>query len=188
MNGTTISKIEFRNKANGWSDYSFYVEYNSGKHIYKKASEELFMAGFLSDLYLRPSCYQCEFKSVQRVSDITIADFWGVQYICPELHDDKGTSLIFVQSAKGERVFKKISDNLIIKQTDVLQAIQCNPSITRSASTHRYRKAFFDGLIKNDKNISVLISKYCYKRSLSDRIVKKVKGLLKKCINKLVRY
>ena len=58
------------------------------------------MKGFLKDLYLRPSCYDCKFKTLQRASDITLADFWGIEKIIPEINVEKGVSLCWASSEK----------------------------------------------------------------------------------------
>lgn len=56
------------------------------------------MKGFLSNLYLRPSCYRCSVKCGKICSDITIGDFWGVQNFFPNFDDDKGVSAVIVNS------------------------------------------------------------------------------------------
>lgn len=52
------------------------------------------MKGFLSNVYLRPSCHSCKCKNGISHSDLTLADFWGIDIIAPDFYDDKGVSLI----------------------------------------------------------------------------------------------
>lgn len=74
------------------------------------------MKGFLANLYLRPSCHQCAAKFGKSGSDITIADFWGIQQVMPDFDDDKGTGLVLVNTLKGEQYFtslKKVLFNTV---------------------------------------------------------------------------
>lgn len=180
-----ITQIEFRNKLNGWKNYEFFIGYSDGNLLYRKHSEELFMLGFLNDLYLRPSCYNCNFKNINRVSDLTIADFWGIEDIYPEVNDDKGTSLVFSQSEKGGRLLDNVGQSLVMKEADLHEAIRYNPSMIKSVAMNRYRKSFFAELIKGDRSVADLINKYCGKKSLCEKISMKVRAGLKKCKNKI---
>ncbi|CAK7071214.1 MAG: hypothetical protein PARBA_02789 [Parabacteroides sp.] len=104
-----ISRIEFRNKRFGWKKYSFALTLSvpighGAKNtvlLSEPYNKNLFMKGFLSDLYLRPSCYACPSKSLKSGSDVTIGDFWGIQNIRPEIDDDKGLCCIMVNTEKG---------------------------------------------------------------------------------------
>lgn len=99
-----IKAINFRNKSLGWKKFSFFFKLNPTFIRQKnKPIEHLelfyknsFMKGFLNDLILRPSCYHCPSKSGKSESDITIADFWGIESLSPNMDDDKGTSLVFI--------------------------------------------------------------------------------------------
>lgn len=66
------------------------------------------MRGFLSDIYLRPSCYACKCKNGVNHSDMTIADFWGINQIAPEFDDDKGVGLVLLNTKKGEEYFSRL--------------------------------------------------------------------------------
>ncbi|MCD7894895.1 MAG: Coenzyme F420 hydrogenase/dehydrogenase, beta subunit C-terminal domain [Erysipelotrichaceae bacterium] len=111
-NGHNITKINFRDKSKGWQHFSLRIDFSDGNYYSKTQQEDLYMRGFLQDIYLRPSCYQCRFKGIERKSDLTLADYWGINNIYPELYDDKGTSLIFIHSKKGKNIFLKISNSL----------------------------------------------------------------------------
>ena len=67
------------------------------------------MRGFLSDIYLRPSCYECKCKNGVSHSDLTIADFWGIDRLMPDFDDDKGIGLALVNTVKGKQIFKRLS-------------------------------------------------------------------------------
>lgn len=82
---------------------------------------------YYSDLIVRPSCNECRFASVHRGSDLTLADFWGWKKLCPEFEDDdKGYSLLLVNTDKGDSLFRSVGDSIIHKQVDIMQCIQPN--------------------------------------------------------------
>lgn len=64
-------------------------------------THEMFMRGFLHNLYLRPSCHECPARRLAAGSDLTIADYWGVEEHHPEMNDNKGTSLVIPLSDRG---------------------------------------------------------------------------------------
>ena len=66
----------------------------------------------LNDLYLRPSCYCCSFKGLDRITDITIGDAWGVSTYAPEMNDNKGLSVILIHSDTGESLLTLIANRI----------------------------------------------------------------------------
>ena len=104
------------------------------------------MQAFLQNACLRPSCHACHFKKLNRVSDITVADYWGVQNQQPDMDDDKGTSLVLVHSSKGQELLEAVRAELRLKQVQAEQALKANPAMTHSAAPHKNRKQFFKNL------------------------------------------
>jgi hypothetical protein len=93
---TAASKVRrtvFRLKKYGWKMYSVLFEFEDDTKYEKTLVEDDYMRGFISDVYLRPSCYDCAFKGNNYHSDITLADFWGIENACPEMNDDKGSKI-----------------------------------------------------------------------------------------------
>lgn len=176
-----IQEINFRNKTTGWSDYSFKVQYTN-KAIIENIDSNLYMLGFLNNLYLRHSCYNCNFKTVERVSDITIADFWGINEILPEMNDDKGTSLIFIQSNKGNVLFENIKNNISLAEVDVEKSVHFNTAMIESVSKHRFRCKFFSDLSTKNKNINSLIEKYYLNIGLRKRLSYRLRQFIKNII------
>ncbi len=127
-----IKSIHFRNKEKGsWGDYHLKFEYENGKkYIHHK--DDFFMKLFLGDLILRESCYQCKFKKVNRVSDFTLADFWGINNIDKSMNDEKGTSLLLVNSNKARDIIEEVSEFMIKKEVEFKEAIQFNLSMIKS--------------------------------------------------------
>ena len=146
----------FRHKKYGWKKFSLQFKFSNCSENLQVLSEDLYMQGFLADLYLRPSCYQCSFKNMHRVSNITLADFWGIDNIAPEFNDDKGTSLVLIHSLKGESLWEEVSSKFDVLKVDFDDAIKSNLSYLRSVKAPALRKTFFKKL--NKKPINRLIS------------------------------
>ena len=161
------TKVFFRNKKYGWKAYSVFLEFTNKKVYIKGLSEDSFMRAFLSNACLRPSCYNCSFKSVKRQSDLTLADFWGVQSVSPELDDDKGTSIVIIHSKKGEELFSGIRNQIICTDTNLELIKKYNSSIVESAKINPNRRAFMDEL--QVKSFDKTVDKY-FKISIKRRI------------------
>jgi acetyltransferase-like isoleucine patch superfamily enzyme len=101
------AKIKFKNKTYGWHRFSTKIIFANGKTYIKDRYNDLFMRSYLNGaFFLRPSCNQCQFKGDKRVADITLADFWGIERVDPDMDDNKGTSLVLINSEKGHTVFQ----------------------------------------------------------------------------------
>jgi coenzyme F420-reducing hydrogenase beta subunit len=141
-----IRSISFRDKRIGWNSYSITVAFVNGKVYSQPFTRDVFMRGFLHNLYLRLSCYECPFVGFPRWGDITLADYWGVEGKHPDFGDDKGTSLLFVNTGQGRDFFDEIKDQLTYMPSTGEYAVAHNPSITGSYSVPARRAAFFKDL------------------------------------------
>lgn len=150
--------IEFRNKDNGWINFNMAIRFKNNKYV-KSHKEDSFMKAFLTDLCLRPSCYDCHSKSIHRNSDITLADFWGIKNVCPEMYDNKGVSLVFINSNKGEQLFNDILSNINYKEVDIKKASEWNPAAYKSVVYPKKRDDFMKNIF-NAKNFNHCVEKY----------------------------
>ena len=73
---------------------------------------------------LRPSCYECPYKSTIHPGDITIADYWGIESAAPEFDDNKGVSLVLVNNETGEKTLDEVKDRLVWKKTRIEDSMQ----------------------------------------------------------------
>ncbi len=174
-----VKDISFRDKTEGWKLFSMFVGYEKGDEYRRTLREDLYLRAFLRNICLRSSCYQCAFKTKERQSDITLADYWGIEKIHPEMDDDKGTSLVFVNSAKGKRIFEEISKNLIYCETDKEKAIENNSAMIKSVVKPKNREKYLRKLRMN--NFEKLTKKYI-RPSLYKRIEWKLKEIGKRII------
>lgn len=177
MANSSVQRINFRLKDESWKGYSVSFQFENNTEYRKNYKQDLYMKAFLKDVCLRPSCYDCKFKTLHRESDITLADFWGIQNILPDMDDDKGTSLIFINSMAGQAMFEKIKDKIIFKEVDINDAVKYNPSAIRSVKLNPKRNEFFSEI--EDEPIDQLIKKYCAD-SMLIMIKRKLYALFKK--------
>lgn len=177
VNGETIEEINHRTKKNGWKDYNFYIKFNNTEYMHSH-NTDLYMQAFLKNTSLRDSCYDCKFKKRNRVSDITLADFWGIESVLPEMDDDKGTSLVIVNSEKGKKIFESVKDKIEYQKVDFDDAISHNPSMVSSSKQDFNREKFFENL--DTMPFDKLVSKYTYKPNFFRKVINKVKRIYKK--------
>jgi len=101
------------------------VEFEDGSFYSSKHYDDFFFAGFLLNLYLNNICYACPFSKVPRQGDLTLGDFWGA----PEnLKNEKGVSVVLVNSEKGERILKNLKD-IKAFEAPLKTATKSNPRI-----------------------------------------------------------
>lgn len=163
--GSKTQRIAFRRKDEGWKRYSVSFLFKNDTEYRKTLDKDLYMRAFLKNVCLRPSCYDCKFKTIHRQSDITLADFWGIGNLFPEMDDDKGTSLILVNSNAGKILFEQIKEKTLFKKVDVNKAILYNSSAVRSVKYNPNREKFL-----RDKDIATfgcLVKKYCADKILT---------------------
>ena len=172
-----IVDINFRDKRDGWLGFQCVTTTTTTTIYCEKQMENPYFRGFLTNVFLRNSCYDCRFKSVSRNTDITLADYWGVYLFCPEMCDDKGTSLVLVQSSKGHEVLSNIlRDNNLKVQDNIIEYKAWNSAIENSVPISKKRYYFFKAFGKRNR-FSELI-KYIDKDRLHIRVIRKLKKIL----------
>lgn len=135
--------VNFRSKVSGWKKYSVEILLQNGKTMREGVADNLYMKAFLRNLSLRPSCYNCPFKGLERVSDITLADFWGVEHVFPDMDDGLGTSLVLVNSKRGLSSFEKLDSRVRVTETDASEAVKYNSAAVKSVARPENRDEFF---------------------------------------------
>ncbi len=175
--GANTTSASFRAKNTGWVRFSMLMNFQNGKEYTQPLSDDLFMQGFLNNVYLRSSCYDCVFKTIHRKADITLADFWGVWNVLPQMNDDKGVSLVITNTQKGEDIINSISNQLEVIEADLNEAVKYNSAAEKSVPHNAQREAFATDF--NIQPFEKVIKKYCspdWKKQLKS----KIKSILKK--------
>lgn len=145
-----ILGISFRSKNLSWERFLLEIVYANSSKYQMPLDKDLYMQGFLQDLYLRPSCYNCQFKKKHRVSDITIADFWGIDQVLPEMNDHRGTSLVIVHSQQAKRLMAEIDDGKKII-VSFEEGICWNLAMVCSVKMNSKRERFFREIKKENR-------------------------------------
>ena len=154
-----ILGISFRSKNLSWERFLLEIVYANSSKYQMPLDKDLYMQGFLQDLYLRPSCYACQFKKKHRVSDITIADFWGIDQVLPEMNDHKGTSLVILHSQKAKQFMSEVDKGTKLT-VSFAEGIRWNPAMICSVKMNSKRDGFFRDLWKEEIALDVLLRKY----------------------------
>lgn len=176
--GAKATEIKFKNKKWGWHNFSMRVNFENGMEYCKDRYHDLFFIGYLqANLLTRPSCYECHFKGFPQKADISMADFWGIEKIDKTMDQDKGTSLVMVNSDKGRTLFESVKDKIEWRQFTMDDARAGNPVMDgslKSASSNR--EAFFNDLDKMP--FEKVAAKYFPQPSLMKKIKKKMHPLI----------
>ena len=149
-----IKEFSFRDKLLGWRSQAVGIQFINQKAYTKEASEDIFYRLFLTNMILRESCYNCKFCNFSRPSDITIADFWGIEKSMPDFDDNTGVSLVLTNSTKGQELFERISKNLYYRESNTMDCLQHNldtpsqPSPRRDKFWQDYKNKGFEYVLK----------------------------------------
>lgn len=121
-----VININFRDKTEGWHNSKPKVYFEDGSSIVDTVFYYAFSLGAIS----REECFKCTYYSIDRNSDITIGDFWGVDKFLPDMDDNKGTSVVIVSTKKGEELFEKIKNDINFKEIEKEKVLKYNHNKT----------------------------------------------------------
>jgi hypothetical protein len=143
----------------GWKKYSFVLSFSKASAVGEQNSvlssvftENDYMRAFLSNLSLRPSCYNCPAKAGKSGADITIGDFWGIENVQPELDDDRGMSVLVNYN---EIKCRSIISELYLHAVSYPEILVSNPCLEKSVNKPVNRDFFFSQLMRKGFNCAV---------------------------------
>ena len=175
--GSNVKRVFFRNKQWGWKKFSILFEFSNNTLYKSDLTKDMFMRMFLQNLCLRPSCYECVFKGKKRNSDITLADFWGCGSVCPDMDDDKGLSLVLINSLAGENLFNQIKDRIVYRAVVLEEAIKGNKLLVQSCKEPAMRGEFMKQF--NKYEFPTLAKLYLRSPTIIERIKEMVPNRVK---------
>jgi coenzyme F420-reducing hydrogenase beta subunit len=182
--GNLPQSIDLRSKTTGWSRYQYSNRflYDDGSIHAAKSGESLYMKLFVGGYINRESCDNCRFKGYHRISDLTIGDFWGIWDIEPEMDDNKGTSVVLVQSDRGAELLQKLADRLAIRSVSLEEASRQNQAMLKVSAPATQRT---DALARiKEGRIAECEQWFIEKKPpLGNRAKNKLKRLIRKIIN-----
>lgn len=144
-----VRRINFRNKRKGWYDSLRVVELEKGKEKVLKGTLDAFWVGYNNNNNLQYSCYDCQFIGVNRISDITIADFWGIGKSVPFGHKEeieKGISCLLVNNVKAAMLVDSARKKMVIHERTLEEVLQGNKTLVRSCVKPQCREHVYKDL------------------------------------------
>lgn len=144
-----VLSYNFRSKKNGWGLYYTYT-YNYNKRIievsramYMDPYYKIFLKG---DAY-RECCYKCKYSSIERISDITIGDFWGIEREHPSFFSNKGVSSVLINSPKGKETFDQVKEDFYYIESEPSKIAKHNENLIRPTRRNdMVRNGFYEGI------------------------------------------
>jgi acetyltransferase-like isoleucine patch superfamily enzyme/coenzyme F420-reducing hydrogenase beta subunit len=171
-----ITSIKFKDKTFGWHRFSIRIEFANGRSYVKDRYHDPFFVGYLqTGLFAMPACYTCQFKGFPQKSDITLADFWGIENLDPTMDQDLGTSLIMLNSEKGKEHFSELSESVVSKQYTIEDAEKGNPAIHDSLDNvnQETRDSFFADL--DQYPFDIVAKKYFPMPNIKRNLIQKLR-------------
>lgn len=179
-----ITDISYRNKDDGYGPKTVNnvrVYYENG--LIESTVNSGVGLWFVSSLSIRKSCYNCNFVSTNRCSDITLAD-----YIGNDLTEDEiacGVSTIFINTEKGDDLINSIKSDLYTTEREILSTTNSYLRLNNKTKVPKCRKKFFKDIDK--LSYEQLTQKYTLKRILSNIFVRKLRSVWKRINNKIFK-
>ena len=168
-----ITEVDFRNKRkHGWWEHIESVKIHG-----LEVDSQIYKNLFYEHNVLRECCYQCPYKSLERVGDISIADAWGIAQAAPGFDDNKGVSLVLVSTGKGQEWLDKAFDSCDYEECNIADYMQ-DPFIKSFSKPDNYEKfwgEYFAG------NFSEMVKKH-YEDSLKIQLKWRIKRIVKAVI------
>ncbi len=181
-----IKNYEFRNKEkNGWG-LNAKITFKNGKIIYCPVNLDSYYKSFLKSINYREVCYKCKYSNIKRISDITLADYWGVENVHPDFYDEMGVSAIIINTLKGKNILFEIENTILLKNTDLLKIIERNrnlenSSIRISQRNHIYNEIDTLSYKKYEKK------KLYFKKNIKDIIKNLIPLKVKKKLKQIIK-
>ena len=176
-----VVDVQFRNKEKHkkGEHYKFCLKYADGKKRYYLSNEDPYYGAFLEGRTLRKTCYHCKYKQSERVSDILLGDYWGVEKEHPQFPAQYGASAIVISSDKGKQLFESIKSQLIVEDSTFEKIIKHNKSIISCAVCSK-EKCLKTIDINDDELFKLLKPNFDIKKRIKSMVPEKVKYLLKR--------
>lgn len=152
-----VTEISFRDKRAGWQKYGFSTR-KGNSYNFEIQQHNVFLRGFLQNLFIRPCCFSCRFRNFKSGSDITIADFWGIGKFVKEMDDDTGTNLVIQKNGDSSALVKVKS--VEIPPKDYSAIFHYNSSLTKDDQPHKDQALFWEEFQKHPSSLASLIEKY----------------------------
>lgn len=146
-----ITSICFRDKTEGWKNYSMRIDFNDGTKFIQSHRENIYIQAFVYDYTLRNGCTKCHFKNPNSRADISIGDFWGIETLVPEIDNNLGTTIAIGNTDMGLRILNPIAKHIDLKITELAKF---NPAIIFAPGTPKNKSEFLTKYINEGFHIA----------------------------------
>ncbi len=146
--GEQILQYDFRDKSSGWG--LGYKAKAKTKAKTKTALSDPYYYHFLKGDTYRECCYRCNFCRKERVADITIGDFWGVENEYPKFYSVLGVSVILINTFKGKDIFNKIHQTCDILETEFKKVARYNSNLLHPSQRPALRDSIYNNIYESN--------------------------------------
>ena len=184
--GAKATFVSYRCKKKEWKRLYIDLQFQNGKEYFKSATFDPYMQLFLGNGSQRNACFHCPFTTTHRQGDISLGDFWGIGRNHPELDDEKGISMILVNSDKGSEMFERIKTNTVCFDSTLDQAIAGNKVLVENITGEDKRNSFYATYVSEGLHCAFekYTTKYSGTKQLYIRLMRSGLDLLRKLTHK----
>ena len=143
--GGTLQYVSFRSKALGWSrqNSNELFQYRTSVMEANGWDDRFYRLFFQNRAVIRPSCGQCPYTDSRRCTDLTIADYWGVERYAPRLYDSRGVSLVLASTSKGKRLLAAAAPQLWLEERPLEEALAQQGKLGEPVKLPENRREFW---------------------------------------------
>lgn len=181
-NAKMISYHPKNKEYGGWHHFAFKAVFENGKIYHRSGTDDDFTHLFIgSHVAARPCCFECHFKKIPRVADITIADFWGIDRINPAMDSPNGTSVVILNNDKGQFFYETIRHRITDNKQTIKEAISGNLNLVKSVPVSSVDRNKFYSMLNEDGGFEKAVT---YSRSFKTTVpfIIRIKQILKKYV------
>ena len=184
-----VIELKFRNKKmNGWRSQGSVKAINKdGKIVTRKTSpyiDSYYYYYYLQNSVSRMCCYECAFSTIERVSDITIGDYWGVKEVIQDIAEAKGVSAILVNTEKGAEIYENIKSTLLSYDTSIDDVVARNGNLQRPCEKPHQRSYIYKKI--KEQGYSTVAKEECNYQYVIPFVKSLIPSSLKQAIKKII--
>ena len=177
QHGAKMEYVRFKDKSESWRHYAFSTSFGSCNYM-----DDPYMALFVQDMTLRPSCYKCAARDGRSGSDITLSDLWSVHVSAPEMADDRGVSGVYVYTEKGRQLLG--ATGLAVRAVDIAASRMDNGGFNDPAGMPEKREEFFKG-VHSAGDLIKHMKAYVVRKPIWVRAYRSLRRFLSACKKKI---
>lgn len=166
----------FKHKTYGYHASTMKIDFQNGVSYFGSGRVDPYMKAFVREMSSRPSCAECAFKGIERLSDITVFDCYEYAQITGSRDDDRGYSSVFIHTNMGRTAFEAIKPVIIWQEQSVENLVAQNGiMVCNSAKPHEKRNAFYEAAaVMSIDKVMQIIEPITEK----DRLIERTKSFL----------